>query len=110
MEARDPAFDSVIVIFMNVYGGARTDTCPARTPLPVALVDRNHSPSTRRRCSSRISLVRESNPICLAAVQKSLHFPEGNGAVVVGIHCLEDALVCRLKLLQREFPVSISVH
>ena len=42
-------------------------------------------------------LVRESNPICLAAVQKSFHFPEGNGAVVVGIHCLEDALVCRLQ-------------
>jgi hypothetical protein len=63
--------------------------------------------------SSRVSsamLVRESNPICLAAVQKSFHFLEGNGAVVVGIHCLEDALVCRLKLLQREFPVSISVH
>jgi len=34
-----------------------------RTPLPAALVDRDHSPSTRRRCSSRISsamLVRDS--------------------------------------------------
>src|SRR5437763_10371936 len=42
-DALSPLSYSVIVIFMNVYGGARADTCPARTPLPVALVDRNHS-------------------------------------------------------------------
>jgi hypothetical protein len=41
---------------------------------------------------------------------ESLHFLKGNGAIVVGIHCLEYALVSRLKLLQRELPVSVSVH
>ena len=41
---------------------------------------------------------------------ESLHFLKGNGAIVVGIHRLEYALVSRLKLLQRELPVSVSVH
>jgi hypothetical protein len=31
---------------------------------------------------------------------ESLHFLKGNGAIVVGIHRLEYALVSRLKLLQ----------
>jgi hypothetical protein len=29
---------------------------------------------------------------------------------VVGVHRLEDSLMCRLKLLQCEFPVAVSVH
>ena len=36
----------------------------------------------------------------LVPVHKSPHFFEGNGAIVVGIHRLEDALVRRLKLLK----------
>jgi hypothetical protein len=36
----------------------------------------------------------------LAPAHESLHFLQGNGAIVVGIHCLEYALVRRLKLLQ----------
>jgi hypothetical protein len=43
-------------------------------------------------------------------VHESLHFLQGNGAIVVGIHCLEYALVRRLKLLQSEFPVTVSIH
>src|SRR6516164_3068195 len=46
----------------------------------------------------------------LMPANKSLHFLESYGAVVVGIHGLENALVRRLKLLQCEFPVSVSVH
>jgi hypothetical protein len=41
---------------------------------------------------------------------ESLHFLQGNGAIVVGIHGFEDALMSRLKLLQCEFPVSVSVQ
>ena len=36
----------------------------------------------------------------LMPANKSLHFLESYGAVVIGIHGLEDALVRRLKLLQ----------
>jgi len=36
----------------------------------------------------------------LMPAHESLHFLQGNGAIVVGIHCLEYALVRRLKLLQ----------
>jgi len=36
----------------------------------------------------------------LMPVHESFHFLQGNGAIVVGIHCLEYALVRRLKLLQ----------
>jgi hypothetical protein len=36
----------------------------------------------------------------LVPAHESLHFLQGNGAIVVGIHCLEYALVRRLKLLQ----------
>ena len=36
----------------------------------------------------------------LMPMHESLHFLQGNGAIVVGIHCLEYALVRRLKLLQ----------
>jgi hypothetical protein len=32
----------------------------------------------------------------LVAVHKSLHFLKRNGAIVVSIHCLEDALLGRL--------------
>src|SRR6516225_5393280 len=46
----------------------------------------------------------------LMPANKSLHFLESYGAVVVGIHGLENALVRRLNLLQCEFPVSVSVH
>jgi hypothetical protein len=36
----------------------------------------------------------------LVPAHESLHFLEANGAVVVGVHCFEDALVRRLKLLK----------
>jgi hypothetical protein len=36
----------------------------------------------------------------LVPAHESLHFLKGNGAIVVGIHRLEYALVSRLKLLQ----------
>ena len=41
---------------------------------------------------------------------ESFHFLQGNGAIVVGIHCLEYALVRRLKFFQCEFPVTVSIH
>jgi hypothetical protein len=41
---------------------------------------------------------------------ESLHFLQGNSAIVVGIHRFEYAFVRRLKLLQCEFPVSVSIH
>jgi len=36
----------------------------------------------------------------LMPMHESFHFLQGNGAIVVGIHCLEYALVRRLKFLQ----------
>ena len=39
------------------------------------------------------------DPLLMPA-NESLHFLKGDGAIVVGIHGLEDALVSRLKLLQ----------
>jgi hypothetical protein len=36
----------------------------------------------------------------LVPAHESLHFLQGNGAIVVGIHRPKDALVRRLKLLQ----------
>ena len=50
------------------------------------------------------TLVREKpwqlgDPLLMPA-NESLHFLKGDGAIVVGIHGLEDALVSRLKLLQ----------
>ena len=35
-----------------------------------------------------------------SAAHEGLHFLKGNGAIVVGIHCLEDTLVSCLPLLQ----------
>ena len=52
---------------------------------------------------------RLSDPL-LMPPNESLHFLEGDGAIVVGIHGSEDALVRRLKLLQCEFPVSVGIH
>jgi hypothetical protein len=40
---------------------------------------------------------RESNP--LVPSNESPHLLKGNGTIVVGIHCLEDALMSRLPLL-----------
>jgi hypothetical protein len=50
------------------------------------------------------TLVREKprqlgDPLLMPA-KESLHFLKGDGAIVVGIHGFEDALVRRLKLLQ----------
>ena len=56
-------------------------------------------------CESRTS---SASP--LVPANESLHFLQANGAIVVGIHRLEYALVRRLKLLQCEFSVSVSVH
>jgi hypothetical protein len=57
---------------------------------------------------AEISLVLGSRPA--SAVHEILHFLQGNCAIVVGIHGPEDTLLSRLKLLQRNRPVTISVH
>src|SRR5438874_3232382 len=62
-----------------------------------------------RRASSLLRPHQFGDPL-LMPPNESLHFLKGNGAIVVGVHRFEDSLVCRLKLLQCEFPVAVSIH
>jgi hypothetical protein len=62
-------------------------------PLPAAVVCR----SFVHRATTMFFRISSAN---LVPAYESLHFLEANGAIVVGIHCFEDALVRRLKLLK----------
>ncbi len=54
----------------------------------------------RARCALGTAKARTSSASLLVPANESLHFLQGNGAIVVGIHRLEYPLVSRLKLLQ----------
>jgi hypothetical protein len=56
---------------------------------PRSLLPRNRSPSS---------------------LHEGLDLVQGEAAIFVGVHSLEDPLVSRLKLLQRDGPVTITVH
>jgi hypothetical protein len=43
-------------------------------------------------------------------MHEGLDLLQGEAAIFVGVHCLEYPFVSRLKLLQRDGPVTISVH
>ena len=51
-----------------------------------------------RRIAANVAKRPELMPA--SAAHEGLHFLKGNGAIVVGIHCPEDTLLSRLKLLQ----------
>ena len=70
----------------------RNSRCRSKLPLPVS---NPREGFCARGCFNSFYLHR-----CLVPAHESLHFLQGNGAIVVGIHCLEYALVRRLKLLQ----------
>jgi hypothetical protein len=57
---------------------------------------------TLTRCVARRIAINVALPELLvaSAAHEGLHFLKGNGAIVVGIHCLEDTLVSLLPLLQ----------
>ena len=44
------------------------------------------------------------------SMHEGLDLLQGEAAIFVGVHCLEYPFVSRLKLLQRDGPVTISVH
>jgi hypothetical protein len=44
------------------------------------------------------------------SLHEGLDLLQGEAAILVGVHCSEDPLVSRLKLLQRDGPVTITVH
>jgi hypothetical protein len=64
---------------------------PRRFPPPWSSEDKGTCLIVRERKRLRISY--------LVPAHESLHLLEGNGAIVVGIHCLEDALLGRLPFL-----------
>jgi hypothetical protein len=44
------------------------------------------------------------------SLHEGLDLLQSEAAILVGVHCSEDPLVSRLKLLQRDGPVTITVH
>ena len=84
---------STVISDKRVAGPLRSQRWPAafssRSRLPLRQRYRRH-PIPRTPLAS-------AN---LVPSHESLHFLEANGAIVVGIHRLEDALVRRLKLLK----------
>jgi len=55
-------------------------------------------------------LPRARGYLCPGTVHESLYFLQGKDAIFVDVHCLEDPLVSRLKLLQGNGSVTITVH
>src|SRR5262245_29194346 len=45
-----------------------------------------------------------------SSLHECLDLVQGEAAIFVRVHCLEDPLVSRLKLLQSDGPVTITVH
>src|SRR5262249_7461395 len=52
-------------------------------------------------------LLRSRSP---GSLHECLDLVQGEAAIFVRVHCLEDPLVSRLKLLQSDGPVTITVH
>src|SRR6516165_1913139 len=55
-------------------------------------------------------LVRASGHRYPDSVHERLYFLQGKDTIFVDVHCLEDPLVSRLKLLQGDCPVTVTVH
>ena len=77
--------------------GSRNWNSKRRSQLPKVLAaDRRNMVRSERQGPQQVA----PDFDLLVPAHESLHFLQGNGAIVVGIHCLEYALVRRLKLLQ----------
>jgi len=82
--------------------------------IQIALLGRQSGPCQSRATARRIAVnvaklpdwycIRDARLLLgtssASAAHEILHFLQGNGAIFIGIHSLEDALVSRLKLLQ----------
>src|SRR5215470_2518869 len=60
----------------------------------------------RPPCTGQL-LLRSRSP---GSLHEGLDFVQGEATIFVRVHCFEDAFVSRLKLLQRDGPVTITVH
>jgi len=54
-----------------------------------------------------VLLLRNWSP---GSLHEGLDFLQGKAAIFIGVHCLEDALVGRLKFQQGNGPVTVAVH